>query len=174
MTARYPSLVGKSVFISGGATGIGAALSKAFAGQGARVGFVDIAEAAGMALASQLNDAGGMVTFKPCDITDTAAYRAAIADIEAIQGPIQVLVNNAANDMRHDWRDVTPESYDATLSVNLRHQFFAIQAVAPGMIAAGGGSIINFGSISWMNKAGGMPVYTSSKAAVHGMTVSIR
>ena len=172
MTAHYPSLVGKSVFISGGATGIGAALSKAFAGQGARVGFVDIEEAAGTALASQLNDAGGMVTFKPCDVTDTAAYRVAIADIEAIQGPVQVLVNNAANDMRHDWRDVTPESYDATLSVNLRHQFFAIQAVAPGMIAAGGGSIINFGSISWMNKAGGMPVYTSSKAAVHGMTRS--
>jgi len=172
MTARYPSLVGKPIFISGGATGIGEALTRAFAAQGAKVGFVDIAEEAGRKLAESLHAAGGSVIFQPCDITDTLAYQAAIAAIEAVQGPTMALLNNAANDMRHDWRDVTPASYDATLAVNLRHQFFAIQAVAPGMIAAGAGSIINFGSVSWMNKAGGMPVYTSSKAAVHGMTRS--
>jgi len=165
MTARYPSLTDLPVFISGGATGIGAAMVEAFAEQGARVGFVDLDVAAGDALAAR-------VTFRACDVTDIEAYRAAIKAIETVQGPTLALVNNAANDTRHDWRDVTPESYEANVAVNLRHQFFAIQAVAPAMIAAGRGSLINFGSISWMNKAGGMPVYTSSKAAVHGMTRS--
>ena len=140
--------------------------------QGARVGFVDLAEAEGKALADELNGAGGSVAFRACDITDIAAYRQAIAEIEARHGPTLALVNNAANDTRHDWREVTPDYFDGRVAVNLRHAFFAIQAIAPGMIAAGKGSIVNFGSIGWMNASGGYPVYAASKAAVHGMTRS--
>ncbi|WP_378949118.1 SDR family NAD(P)-dependent oxidoreductase [Mesorhizobium sp. ANAO-SY3R2] len=172
MMGRYPSLKDRPVLISGGATGIGEALVRAFAGQGARVGFVDLAEAEGTALADELNAAGGTVAFRACDITDIEAYRAAIAAIEALHGPTLALVNNAANDTRHDWRDVTPDYFDGRVAVNLRHAFFAIQATAPGMIAAGRGSIVNFGSIGWMKASGGYPVYAASKAAVHGMTRS--
>lgn len=170
--AIYPSLSGKPVIVSGGASGIGEALVRAFAGQGARVGFVDLARAEGEALATELAVAGQAVTFRCCDITDIDAYRAAIADIEQAHGPTMALVNNAANDTRHDWREVTPEYFDARVAVNLRHSFFAIQAVAPGMIAAGRGSIVNLGSIGWMKASGGYPAYAASKAAVHGMTRS--
>jgi NAD(P)-dependent dehydrogenase (short-subunit alcohol dehydrogenase family) len=170
--ASYPSLAGRSVFISGGASGIGEALVRAFAAQHAKVGFVDIAEDAGRSLSEELREAGGQVRFQLCDITQTAALQEAIASTAADFGPIAVLVNNAANDTRHDWRSETPESWDTRIAVNLKHYFFAIQAVAPGMIAAGGGSIINFGSISWKLARGEMPVYTTSKAAVHGMTRS--
>lgn len=168
----YPSLAGKSVIVSGGASGIGEALVRAFAGQGAKVGFVDLSRDEGTALAAELSAAGRSVAFRPCDITDIDAYRTAIAEIEAAHGATLVLVNNAANDTRHDWREVTPAYYDGRIAVNLRHSFFAIQAVAPGMIAAGGGSIINFGSMGWMKASGGYPAYASSKAAVHGMTRS--
>jgi NAD(P)-dependent dehydrogenase (short-subunit alcohol dehydrogenase family) len=170
--ASYPSLAGRTVLVSGGASGIGEALVRAFAGQGARVGFVDIMAEQGAALADELRGDGGEVLFLPADLTDIAALKAAVARTAAELGPITVLVNNAANDTRHDWRTETPESWDARIAVNLKHFFFAIQAVAPGMIEAGGGSIVNFGSISWMLARGGMPVYTTAKAAVHGMTRS--
>ncbi|ODT07173.1 MAG: 3-oxoacyl-ACP reductase [Mesorhizobium sp. SCN 65-20] len=172
MLGQYPSLAGKPVLISGGATGIGEALVRAFAGQGAKVGFFDIAEKEGGALAAELGDAGATVAFRRCDIADIDAYRAAIAEIEALHGPTLALVNNAANDTRHDWREVTPDYFDTRIAVNMRHAFFAIQAVAPGMISAGGGSIVNFGSIGWMTSTGGYPVYATSKASIHGMTRS--
>lgn len=170
--ATFPSLAGRTVFVSGGASGIGEALVRAFAGQGARVGFVDIAEAEGQKLADELLRNDAEVRFDLCDITDTRALQASIKATAAAFGPIIVLVNNAANDTRHDWRSETPESWDARIAVNLKHFFFAIQAIAPGMIEAGGGSIINFGSISWMVGSRDLPVYMTSKAAVHGMTKS--
>jgi NAD(P)-dependent dehydrogenase (short-subunit alcohol dehydrogenase family) len=170
--ARYPGLQGVSVFVSGGATGVGEAIVRAYAAEGAKVGFVDLAEKEGEALADELNADGANVSFRRCDITDTDAYRAAISSLEAENGPVQVLLNNAANDTRHDWRDVTPEYFDSRIAVNLRHAFFAIQAVAPGMIAAGKGAIVNFGSVGWMMANGGYPSYAASKAAVHGMTRS--
>jgi len=148
--AIYPSLKGVPVVISGGASGIGEGIVRAFAEQGSKVGFVDIAAEAGNKLAAELNAAGADVTFTPCDITDTAAYQAAIKGFEARNGAALALVNNAANDQRHTWEEVTPEFWDKAVGVNMKHAFFAAQAVLPGMIAAGKGSIINFGSISWM------------------------
>ena len=166
--ARYPSLEQAVVFITGGASGIGAEIVRAFAGQGARVGFVDLDEERGAALAAEL--AGATVRFEACDLRDVPALKRAFAALEAALGPAAVLVNNAARDDRHAWQEVEPDDYDERIATNLRHMFFAIQAVAPGMIAAGRGSIINFGSNSWWEAAGGMPVYTTAKAAVHGMT----
>lgn len=171
--ARYPSLEGMPVVISGGASGIGEEIVRQFAAQGSKVGFVDIAAPQGEALANELSDAGHTVRFIACDVTEIVAYRAAIADFAAAHGPALALVNNAANDQRHDWREVTPEYWDDRLAVNLKHMFFATQAVAPGMIEAGKGSIINFGSISWMILAGGLPAYTSGKAAAHGLSRSM-
>ncbi|MBK1697382.1 SDR family NAD(P)-dependent oxidoreductase [Rhodovibrio salinarum] len=170
--AIYPSLQGCPVLVTGGASGIGEAIVRRFAGQGAKVGFLDIAVEQGQALAEELKQDGGEVHFVPCDLTDIEALREAVKQVADTLGPIRVLVNNAANDDRHDWREVTPEYWDARQAVNIRHQFFAIQAVAPGMIDAGGGSIINFGSISWMLGQGGMPGYTTAKSAVHGLTRS--
>ncbi len=170
--AAYPSLAGKTVLITGGASGIGEAMVRAFAGQGARVGFIDLLQKEGADLAAELTAEGGKLHFETVDITDIAALRVGIAKIASALGPIGVLVNNAANDTRHDWRGETPESFDARIAVNLRHQFFAIQAVAPGMIASGGGSIVNFGSISWRIGMGGMPGYTASKAAIEALTRS--
>ena len=158
--ATYPSLKDCPVVISGGASGIGEAMVRAFAGQGARVGFVDIAADAGKALASGLNGAGHTVHFIDCDITDIPAYQAAIAEFAQRHGDALVLVNNAAHDQRHQWNEVTPEDWDQRMAVNLKHAFFAIQAVAPGMAKAGRGSIINYGSISWMIMA---PVSRSTK-----------
>jgi len=163
--AVYPCLKEKPVLISGGASGIGEAIVKSFAAQGARVGFVDLMEDAGAALASELRGAGHTVVFQRCDITDTEQYRRAIKHFEGVHGPCLVLVNNAANDTRMDWQKVTPEEFNRRIGVNLAHAFFAIQAVAPGMIAARQGSIINFGSISWMAAQAGIPVYTAAKAA---------
>lgn len=170
--ASYPSLAGKSVLITGGASGIGEAVVRAFAGQGARVGFCDILAREGQKLAEELSRQGATLRFEPADVTDVASLRAAIGKIAAALGTPTVLVNNAANDMRHDWQGETPESFDQRLAVNLKHQFFATQAVAPGMIAAGGGSIVNFGSISWRIGMGGMPGYTASKAAIEALTRS--
>ncbi|WP_019996335.1 SDR family NAD(P)-dependent oxidoreductase [Aureimonas ureilytica] len=170
--AIYPSLKGRTVLVTGGASGIGADVVRAFAAQGSRVGFVDIDAERGAELASALSTEGAEAAFEPCDLRDIEALRAAFARLDARLGPATVLVNNAARDDRHGWEDVTPEYYDERIATNLRHMFFAIQAVAPGMIAAGGGSIINFGSNSWWEAGGGMPVYTTSKAAVHGMTRS--
>lgn len=171
--ANYPSLRDRPVVISGGATGIGAGLVRHFAAQGARVGFVDIAVDEGHALAAELQAEGQSVLFTPADVTDTEAFQAAIAGFSARHGAARVLVNNAAHDQRHDWREVTPAYWDERIAVNLKHFFFAIQAVAPGMQAAGGGSIINFGSISWMIMTPSIPIYETAKAAVHGLTRSM-
>ena len=169
--AIYPSLRDRVVLVTGGASGIGAAEVAAFAAQGARVAFLDIADDPARALAARLAAAGHPEPFfQHCDLTDIAALRAAIADVGRRLGPITVLVNNAANDQRHRWEDMTPEYWDERLAVNLRHQFFAIQAVAPMMKAAGGGSIVNFGSVSWHASQGGMPAYTTAKAGVEGLT----
>ncbi len=168
--ATYPSLRDRPVVISGGASGIGEALVRSFAAQGAKVGFVDVAIAAGEALAQELSAAGQTVGFTPCDVTDIAAYQAAIAGFAEAHGDARVLVNNAAHDQRHDWAEVTPDYWDERMAVNLKHAFFAMQAVAPGMARAGGGSIINFGSISWMIMTPSIPLYETAKAAVHGLT----
>ena len=167
--ATYPSLQNAVVFITGGAAGIGEITVRAFAEQGSKVGFVDIDAERGRALSSELGD---NVHFVPCDLRDIEALRQAFARLKAAIGPAQVLVNNAARDDRHGWQDVTPDYYDERIATNLRHMFFATQAVAPDMIAAGKGSIINFGSNSWHEASGGMPVYTTAKSAVHGMTRS--
>lgn len=169
-TARYPSLAGMPVVISGGASGIGESLVRNFAAQGAKVGFVDIQEERGSALAAELTAASQTVRFTRCDITDTSAYRAAIAGFAAAHGDALALVNNAAHDQRHEWEEVTSAYWDDRMAVNLKHSFFAIQAVAPGMVKAGRGSIINTGSISWMIMSPKIPVYETAKAATHGLT----
>lgn len=165
--AHYPSLKGKTVFVSGGAQGIGAEIVAAFAAQGARVGFLDLDAEASAALVDRLE---GDVSFEICDLRDISGMREAMVRLKARVGAADVLVNNAARDDRHDWTDVTPEYWDERQGTNLRHMFFAIQAVAPDMIAAGGGSIINMGSNSWWEAGGGFPAYATAKAAVHGLT----
>ncbi|MFL3647844.1 MAG: SDR family NAD(P)-dependent oxidoreductase [Oceanospirillaceae bacterium] len=164
--ATYPSLKGKTIFITGGASGIGFELVRGFAAQGANVGFVDVHESNSQAL----SDTAVNITHEICDLTNIEALQEALAKLASRLGPATVLVNNAANDDRHNWQDVTPAYWDERLQTNLRHQFFAIQCVAPGMIAAGGGSIINMGSNSWHETGGGFPAYATSKAAVHGLT----
>jgi len=171
--AHYPSLVDRTVLVTGGATGIGACLVQEFAGQGAQVGFIDIAREAGEALARELAGSRHAPLFVPADLTDTPALQAAIAQVRARFGPIRALMNNAANDQRHKIEDTTPDYWDAAMAVNLKHQFFAARAVAEDMRQAGGGAIVNFGSISWKLKQGGMPAYTTAKAAVQGLTRSL-
>ncbi len=171
--AIYPSLENAAVVISGGASGIGEAMVRRFAAQGARVGFVDIAEAAGQRLETELADQGAQVRFTLCDITDVTGYQSAISGFAEAHGDARVLINNAAYDGRQDWRTITPEQWDERMAVNLKQAFFAIQAVAPGMIAAGGGAIVNFGSIAWMINTPNIPAYGSAKAAMHGLTRSM-
>ena len=169
--ATYPSLKDKVVYISGGTTGIGAHVVEHFAAQGSRVGFVGRNEAAAAAVIDGCTKNGWPAPmFQRVDVTDIAALRASIVATASALGPINVLVNNAANDQRHTMEEVTPEYWDERMNVNLRHQFFAIQAVVGGMRAAGGGSIINLGSISWMLKVPDMPAYTTAKAAIQGLT----
>jgi NAD(P)-dependent dehydrogenase (short-subunit alcohol dehydrogenase family) len=169
----YPSLRDRAVLVSGGATGIGASIVEHFAAQGSRVAFVDIQDAPAHALCDRLESEGHpRPHFTACDLRDIPAWQAAIRAIAERLGGLDVLVNNAAHDERHDWKTVTPEYWEDRLQVNLRHQFFAIQAAAPVMQARKRGSIINFGSISWHLKSGGMPAYTSAKAAVEGLTRS--
>lgn len=171
---QYPSLADRAVLISGGATGIGASLVEHFVAQGAHVGFMDLDEPAALALVERLAPAARhKPVFEPVDLTDIARLRAAMASLREKIGPIRVLVNNAANDKRHSIEETTPESWDAGIAVNLKHQFFAAREVVDDMRTNGGGSIINLGSISWMLKQGGMPVYTTSKAAVQGLTRSL-
>lgn len=171
--AIYPSLKGMPVVISGGASGIGEGIVRAFAAQGSKVGFVDLNGAAGVKLASELNAGGATVSFVECDITDIARYQAVIRDFEAQHGPALALVNNAANDLRHKWEEVTPDFWDKSIAVNAKHAFFAAQTVLPGMVDAKRGSIINFGSISWMILTGNLAAYTASKAAMHGLSRSL-
>ncbi|HCL65852.1 MAG TPA: 3-oxoacyl-ACP reductase [Rhizobium sp.] len=164
--ATYPSLAGKTAFVTGGASGIGAEIVRAFAAQGTRVGFIDLDDNASATIAAELQN----VTYEICDLRDIPALKSAFAALRTRLGPASVLVNNAARDDRHDWKDVTPEYWDDRLNTNLRHQFFAIQAIAPDMIEQGGGSIINIGSNSWWEAVGGFPAYATAKAAVEGLT----
>jgi NAD(P)-dependent dehydrogenase (short-subunit alcohol dehydrogenase family) len=163
--AIYPSLKGRSAFVSGGGSGIGASIVEHLAAQGAKVAFVDINEPASKEVAAKTG-----ALFLKCDIKDVKAYQAALADVAAKQGTITVLVNNAAHDERHKLEDVTPEFWDDRIAVNLRHAFFAIQAVVPGMKKVGGGSIVNFSSISYHTMTANLAVYQAAKAATIGMT----
>jgi NAD(P)-dependent dehydrogenase (short-subunit alcohol dehydrogenase family) len=163
----YPSLKGKRVLITGGASGIGAETVRAFAAQGAQVGFLDINDEASAELVANTD---GSIDYEICDLRDIEAMREAIAKLRGRTGPIEVLVNNAAHDDRHNWQDVTPEYWDERMAVNMRHMFFAIQATAPDMIAAGNGSIVNIGSNSWWEAGGGFPAYATAKSSVHGLT----
>jgi NAD(P)-dependent dehydrogenase (short-subunit alcohol dehydrogenase family) len=169
--AVYPSLRDRVVLVTGGASGIGAEEVTQLARQGAKVAFLDIADAAAASLIETLRREGlPPPLYLACDLKDIPALQSRIAEVGRRLGSITILVNNAANDQRHDYQDVTVEFWDERMATNLRHQFFAIQAVAPMMRAAGGGSIINFGSMSWHASQGGMPAYTTAKAAVEGLT----
>jgi D-xylose 1-dehydrogenase len=169
--ARYPSLEGQSVFITGGGSGIGAALVKAFAQQGARVAFIDIAQEASQALAKELAD-GGLAPpwWEVCDVRDIAAMQSAIERAAASLGDFSVLVNNVASDDRHTMESVTVDYWDQRMAINQRPAFFAIQAVVPGMKRRGGGSIVNLGSSGWQLKQGGYPCYAVAKSSVNGLT----
>lgn len=162
---RYASLNGRTVVITGGASGIGAAFVRGFIENGAKVAFLDLQEAAGTALA---DDLGAM--FVRCDLLDIAALRDALDKIRAALGPAAVLVNNAANDQRYDFAAITPEEFDRTVAVNFRHVFFAAQAIVPQMTELGFGSIINMSSVSWMRGIPLLEAYASMKAAIVGFT----
>jgi NAD(P)-dependent dehydrogenase (short-subunit alcohol dehydrogenase family) len=169
MFATYPSLAEKIVFVTGGASGIGAAVVEGFVRNGARVAFVDIDAASGERLAARL----GAALFIRCDLRDIAALQSAVARCGTELGNIGVLVNNAANDERHAVDEVTPEYWDRAMAVNLRHQFFAAQAVRPQMRELGGGAIVNFSSIAWMGGGTDMIAYSTAKAGIVGMTNSL-
>jgi D-xylose 1-dehydrogenase len=171
--AIYPDLANKTVLVTGGGSGIGEAIVRRFAAQGAKTAFIDIKEAESRALAKELIAQGHSVHFEPADLTDIAALRSAIDKIRGVFGGIQVLINNAAHDQRHATLEVTPDYWDDRIAVNLKHQFFAAQAVLPDMMAAKGGSIVNFGSVSWMIGQGGMAAYTAAKSGVLGLTRSL-
>lgn len=163
--ATYPSLKDKPVLVTGGASGIGGAAVAAFARNGAKVAFLDMDEEASKATAAATG-----ANYRLCDLRDIPAMQTAIAELAAMTGPFEALMNNAARDDRHKWQDVTPDYWDDRQNTNLRHMFFAAQAVAPGMAAAGGGSIINMGSTSWWESCADMTAYATAKAAVHGLT----
>jgi NAD(P)-dependent dehydrogenase (short-subunit alcohol dehydrogenase family) len=171
--ATYPSLKDRVVLVTGGGSGIGEEIVRQFARQGARVAFLDINVECAESLRKALAAEGRTAAFRECDLTDITALRAAIGAIQDELGPITILINNAANDQRHPIEDVTPEYWDDRMAVNVKHQFFAAQAVVPGMSAAGGGVIVNIGSASWMLRQGGMPAYTTAKSAVLGLTRSL-
>jgi NAD(P)-dependent dehydrogenase (short-subunit alcohol dehydrogenase family) len=173
MAAIYPDLAGKVVLVTGGASGIGAAIVRVFARQKSTVVFFDINEQAGMGLSRELSGQGLAAYFQRVDLTDIPALRAGVADACKAHGPTAILISNAAHDERHPTEEVTPEYWDDRIAVNLKHQFFVAQAVLPGMKAAGQGVIINFGSTSWMVGQGGMAAYTASKSGVIGLTRSL-
>ncbi|GAB0114082.1 SDR family NAD(P)-dependent oxidoreductase [Acidisoma sp. C75] len=167
--ARYPSLDGRRVLVTGGASGIGAGIVEHFVEQGSRVGFLDLDTASAEALLARLPE--GAAAFRQVDLRDIPAVRTAIAELrESLGGGFTVLVNNAARDDRHAIDEVTPEYWDDRMATNLRHQFFCAQAVKDDMIAAGGGSIINMSSNSFLLGQGGMPAYTAAKSGVIGLT----
>ncbi|MGR3541217.1 MAG: SDR family NAD(P)-dependent oxidoreductase [Hasllibacter sp.] len=172
MTATYPDLKGKSVFVTGGGSGIGAALTEGFLRQGARVAFCQRRD--GAAFADEMEGAtGNRPLFLQCDLTDTAALKATLAAAADAHGPIGVLVNNAANDQRHTLDEVDEALWDWMIAINLKAYLFACQAVAPGMRAAGGGSIVNFSSISYMMWNAGYPIYTAANAGINGLSRSL-
>lgn len=168
--AIYPDLEDATVIVTGGAGGIGEAITRAFVAQGARVGVLDLDVTRGEALADALAPA---IEFVRCDVTDIPALQAAIEQVRARFGPILILINNAAHDERHATLEVTEAYWDGCMAVNLKHQFFASQAVLPDMIASKKGAIVNLGSCSWIIGQGGMPAYTASKSAVLGLTRSL-
>jgi NAD(P)-dependent dehydrogenase (short-subunit alcohol dehydrogenase family) len=169
--ASYPSLRGRAVLVTGGATGIGEALVSHFARQGSRVAFLDVQNEAAHALVQRL-EADGCIPpqYLHCDLTDLQAMHEAVAEVLGAFGAVDVLVNNAANDQRHLWENVTEAFWENSMAVNLRPQFFAIQAVAPAMRGTGQGSIINMSSIAWIVPSTGVPVYAAAKAAIVGLT----
>ena len=173
MAATYSDLAGKVVLVTGGASGIGAAIVRRFAQQKSNVVFFDIKADEGRQLERELSDQGLHAHFQCVDLTDTAALRAGVVAARSTHGAIDILINNAANDERHSTEEMTPEYWDDRVTVNLKHQFFAAQAVLPDMKASNAGVIINFGSISWMVGQGGMAAYTASKSAVIGLTRSL-
>lgn len=169
--ARYPSLRDRSVLVTGGASGIGEALVEAFAMQQAKVAFIDVQETAGERLVARLAASGHpSVWFYKCDLTDLAALKETIDQIIADLGGVDVLINNAGNDTRHTIEEVTPEYWDKTMAVNLRHLFFTIQGVIPSMRLRGSGSIINMSSIGWIIPSTKLAVYVTAKAAIVGLT----
>ncbi|MBB5746385.1 SDR family NAD(P)-dependent oxidoreductase [Brevundimonas variabilis] len=170
MPALYSDLKGQVVVVTGGAGGIGEAITRAFHAQGCKVGVLDIDTARGERLQAEL---GAGVCFVPCDLTDIPALKAAIQTIRDAFGPVEILINNAAHDERHETLEVTEAYWDGRMAVNLKHQFFAAQAVLPDMKAAGRGSIVNLGSTSWIIGQGGMAAYTACKSAVLGLTRSL-
>ena len=167
--AIYPSLKGRTVLVTGGGSGIGEAIVEHFAAQGAKVGFLDIKEKESKALVARLRRKRRKVHFEPVDLTDIDALRQGIANVRKALGPITILINNAAHDERHKLEDVTPEYFDDRIRVNLKHQFFAIQAVVPDMKKAGNGAIVNMTSTSWMIGSRNIPVYVAAKAACYGL-----
>jgi NAD(P)-dependent dehydrogenase (short-subunit alcohol dehydrogenase family) len=169
--ATYPSLRDRVVVVTGGASGIGEKMVEQFAQQGARVAFLDIQNEAAEQLIGQVGEGGNpRPYFLHCDLTDVDAIRESVRNILAKFGAIDVLVNNAGNDTRHSLEEVTPEFWEQTMAVNLRHQFFVTQAVIPAMKKAGRGSIINMSSIAWVIPSTGLPVYVTAKAAIAGLT----
>jgi D-xylose 1-dehydrogenase len=169
--ARYPSLQGRAVLITGGATGIGASLVEHFVRQGSRVAFFDIQDEPACALVESLSAMGCPTPlYLHCDVTDIPALHSAARRVLEAFGTLDVLVNNAANDQRHNLADVTAEDWDRSFSLNLRPHFFLIQAVLPAMRAAGRGSIINMSSICWLIPSTGLPMYVTAKAAIVGLT----
>lgn len=168
----YPDLKSASVFITGGGSGIGAALTEGFLRQGARTAIVQRSDATAFC-DDMAAKTGNRPLFIACDITDIAALQAAIQTAAGQNGPITVLVNNAANDQRHSALEVTEEFWEWSIAINLKSYFFAAQAVIPGMKAAGGGSIINFSSISYMMGNAGYPVYTTANSGINGLTRSL-
>ena len=169
----YPDLRDRTVLITGGGSGIGAAFVEAFVLQGSRVAFLDIQSEVSQELVQSLSGKGPKTIYLDCDVTDISALKDAIQQVEEELGAVRVLINNAASDERHNPEEVTPEYWENRLKVNLSHHFFAAQAVQPKMAKAGGGSIINMGSISWHLALEFMPAYTSSKAAIEGLTVGL-
>jgi len=172
-SARYPSLAGKRVLITGGGSGIGAGIVEGFAKQGADVTFFDIAQADSNALVERLSTAGLRARFEHVDLTDIARLQAVIATLIDASGGFDILVNNAANDDRHQVEAVTETYWDERLAVNLKHVFFCAQAVVPAMRARGGGAIINLGSISWHLGLEDLAIYQTAKAAIEGLTRSL-
>lgn len=170
-SATFPDLAGKSVLITGGGSGIGAALTEGFVRQGSKVAFIDIAREASRALADRLAEAtDNAPLFLGADLRDVGAIRVAAAEAASAHGPVAVLVNNAARDDRHTIEELTPEAWDENQAVNLRPHFFAVQAVIGGMKAAGSGAIVNFTSTSFLINHGGFPSYTAAKAGIVGLT----
>jgi D-xylose 1-dehydrogenase len=168
--ARYPSLRNRGVLVTGGATGIGESIVSHFARQGARVAFLDIQDEAAQRLVANLESESLAPIYFHCDLTKPDELQETMRNVLGELGTLDVLVNNAANDQRHSIGDVTPEYWDNCIAINLRQQFFVIQAALPTMRAAGRGSIINMSSISWMIPSTGVPIYTAAKAAVVGLT----